>query len=64
MHSFFRKQAFAIAKNSPYYEILMYELRFLKATGILDHVTERYQPVPQSCPDLSGNALGKDGFKE
>ena len=53
-----RSQAFAFQKHSPYLDLFNYYLKAMDESGISDRILEKYKPLPQYCPDKSGEPIG------
>lgn len=48
----------AMAKNSPFLELINHQLSVFKESGVIDQIRSKYEPHPQVCPDYSGQPLG------
>ena len=56
--SLYREQlAFAMQKNSPYFEAFSFHINRMKESGYVQRHLEKYEHPPQVCPDYSGNPI-------
>ena len=51
------KLAWAVEKNSPFYDALNYNIKSLQEIGVIQRNDKTYKPHDQVCPDLSGKPL-------
>jgi hypothetical protein len=56
----FKPYAYSFQKNSPYLELFNFMLKEMKEKGTYDKIAVQNEPLPQYCPDTSGDPLGFD----
>ena len=56
----YKPLAWGIQKDSPFIELFNYYLKDMKEKGTMQQIFEKYESLPQVCPDSSGKAVGMD----
>ena len=54
---FLRPYAWAFQKHSPYLDAFNFYLQEFNQKGLWNAIQNKYEPLPQVCPDLSGEPL-------
>ena len=54
----YKPLAWGIQKDSPFIGLFNYYLNHMKEKGSMQQIFEKYESLPQVCPDSSGKPLG------